>query len=145
MFADPFSAVMALILLAFVGTLAVFFRIWRELDGVRRSLNDIRESLQYYSVDAAQQNRELATLVRELRGLTGQQEGSDCLGELLEKGLPNLVDTPFQNAQNVQKGLKGSALPDISAPAAGPAFGGHEEEDDFLRRFEAGSGKGYSS
>lgn len=144
MFSDPFSAVMALILLAFVGTLAVFFRIWRELDGVRRSLNDIRESLQYYSVDAAQQNRELASLVRELRGLAGAQEQqeSDNLGDLLDRGLPNLVDA---SSQKDQKGLKGSLLPDLSAPAAVAAFGGHAEEDDFLRRFEAGAGKGHSS
>lgn len=135
---------MALILLAFVGTLAVFFRIWRELDGVRRSLNDIRESLQYYSVDAAQQNRELAGLVRELRGLVGPQEQqeSNNLGELLDRGLPNLVAA---SSQKDQKGLKGSALPDLSAPAAGQVFGGHAEEEDFLRRFEAGSGKGSSS
>lgn len=135
---------MALILLAFVGTLAVFFRLWRELDGVRRSLNDIRESLQYYSVDATQQNRELVSLIRELRGLAGAQEhqGTSDLGELLDRGLPNLVGASSQAAQ---KGLKGSTLPDLSAPAAPPAFGGREEEDDFLRRFEAGAGKGSSS
>ena len=94
MFSDPFTAVMALILLAFIGTLAVFLRIWRELDSLRAILADIRDSLQLYAVDAAQQNRELASIVRDLRVVTGTHQASTqadtCLGELLERGIPNL-------------------------------------------------------
>lgn len=95
MFSDPFTAVMALILLAFIGTLAVFLRIWRELDHVRTILRDIRESLQFYAVDIAQQNRDLARIVRELRGMSAGRDERDpaneCLSELLERGLPNIA------------------------------------------------------
>ena len=128
---------MALILLAFIGTLAIFFRIWRELDGVRRSIGEIRESLQYYAVEAGQQNRDLANLVRELRSLTGTAEreapgsGDDSLGELLEKGLPNLMDASASAGGNC-----------INRPL--PPLHDREEED-FLRRFETGPGKGASS
>lgn len=128
MFADPFTAVMALILLAFIGTLAVFFRIGRELESLRRALGDIRESLQYYAVDGAQQNRDLAALIRELRGLSPRQGGTapeENLGDLLEKGLPNLVDDPLVG----RAGRK-----------AAPVFGGKAEEEDFLSRFESGPG-----
>lgn len=123
---------MALILLAFIGTIAIFFRIWRELDAIRRSLGDIRESLQYYAVDSAQQNRDLASLVKELRGLASSQgapahdPANDCLGTLLEKGLPNLVDAPSAGMAH-ESGY--SARFDAG------------EEDDFLRRFEPVSGK----
>ncbi len=119
---------MALILLAFIGTLAVFFRLWRELDGLRRSLGDIREMLQYVSVDASQQNRELANLARDLRALTNPQDAAngaaanDSLGELLEKGLPNLVG----GAQTTEQAARYSMGPRDAA----------REEEDFLRRFE---------
>lgn len=130
MFSDPFSAVMALVLLAFIGTLAVFFRIWKELDGLRGTLEDIRKSMQYYAVDAAQQNRDLAGLIRETRGGAAQAEvgtGDVSLGELLEKGLPNLAETP----------LAKSSLPDIAPNIRSSG----DEEADFLRRFERVSGK----
>lgn len=117
MFSDPFTAIMALILLAFIGTLAVFFRIWRELDGVRASLRELRETVQLYAVDAAQQNRDLATLVRDPRGMRAGQggeaspAGGDCLGDLLERGLPNLT---------------------VAAPDHGAAAG---NDDDVFRSF----------
>lgn len=147
MFADPFSAVMALILLAFVGTLAVFFRIWRELDGLRRSIDDIRKNVQYYAVDAAQQNRDLAGLIRESRNPADQPgTGGDCLGELLEKGLPNLAPefsaaplSPHLAAPQVSAASPVSrGLPDLAPRNAEPL----NEEEDFLRRFEDVSGKG---
>ncbi|SBV95129.1 hypothetical protein KL86DPRO_10817 [uncultured delta proteobacterium] len=158
MFADPFSAVMALILLAFIGTLAIFFRIWRELDALRRTLGDIRESLQYYAVDVAQQNRELANLAGELRGVTASRAASreasqdaqstvtrdpadDCLGALLEKGLPNLVDNPS---------LGGGKPAYDFAPGSRTAFAEKaafidKDEEDFLRRFGTGPEKGPAS
>ncbi|MCC8194674.1 MAG: hypothetical protein LIP28_08530 [Deltaproteobacteria bacterium] len=128
---------MALILLAFAGTLAIFFRIWRELDAIRRSLGDLRESLQYYAVDAAQQNRDLANLVEDLRdraapeGPATPAPVADNLGALLEKGLPNLMEAASFEEEAV----------------AGPAhseslrFGAEEEEKDFLRRLEPGMRK----
>ena len=136
MFSDPFSAVMALILLAFIGTIAIFFRIWRELDALRRMLGDIRESLQYYAVDSAQQNRDLASLVKELRGLAPQQdaparEPAD-LGTLLEKGLPSLMEN--------------SSIA-VSRPTHESGYSRNfsdGDEEDFLRRFETGPGKGAS-
>ena len=125
MFADPFTAVMALILLAFIGTLAVFFRIGRELESLRRALGDIRESLQYYAVDAAQQNRDLAVLIRELRGQASKRDGTDrqgedSLGDLLEKGLPHLAADPLVG----RAGRNGK-----------PVLAENAEEEDFLRRF----------
>ena len=98
MFSDPFTAVMALILLAFAGTLAVFLRIWRELDHLHKAVRDIKDHLQFYAVDSAQQNRDLANIVRELRSTAATKNNSapdsasECLGELLEKGLPNLIE-----------------------------------------------------
>lgn len=131
MFSDPFSAVMALVILAFAGTLAVFFRIWRELDAVRRSLAEVRESLQYLAVDAAQQNRDLVGMIRDLRsGERAADPAGDCLGELLEKGIPNLMDAP----------KPGSTLKSVPPLSLGDA-----EENDFLRRFEPVPGKGATS
>lgn len=131
MFSDPFSAVMAVVILAFVGILAVFFRIWRELDSVRRSLTEVRESLQYLAVDAAQQNRDLAGMIRDLRsGECAAAPADDCLGELLEKGIPNLMGTP-----KLEPALK--SVPPLSL--------GDAEENDFLRRFEPAPGKGATS
>lgn len=149
---------MALILLAFIGTLAIFFRIWRELDAMRRALGDIRESLQYYAVDVAQQNRELANLVGELRGLTeskaesrGASQGTrgtvtrdpadESLGALLDKGLPNLVDNPVLGG--------GKPAYDFDRPS-GTAFAGKtafadKDEEDFLRRFGTGPERGPAS
>lgn len=120
---------MALILLAFVGNLAIFFRIWRELDGVRRSLDEVRTNQQYYAVDAAQQNRDLAALIRELRNgaRQGADSGGDCLGELLERGISNLSPAPSA----------GRILPDIVSGAGIP-----DEDEDFLRRFEKERSKG---
>ena len=135
MFSDPFSAIMALILLAFVGTLAIFFRIWRELDAVRRSLADIRESLQYNAMDIAQQNRELMHISAELRrlaspeGAVGNASVCDNLGTLLERGLPNLMD----NRVSVGEGG--------SISRATLSFGGVDEDNDFLRRLEVGPEK----
>lgn len=96
MFSDPITAVMALILLAFAGTLAVFLRIWRELDLLHKAVREIKDHLQFYAVDSAQQNRDLANIVRELRGVMAKNSAepdpaAECLGELLEKGLPNLA------------------------------------------------------
>lgn len=128
MFSDPFSAVMALVILAFVGTLAVFFRIWRELDAVRRSLAEVREALQYLAVDAAQQNRDLAGMIRDLRsGERAPDPADDCLGKLLERGIPNLMDAPKSE----------SALKSVPPLSLGDA-----EENDFLRRLEPVPGKG---
>ena len=132
MFENPFTAVMALIILAFVGTLAVFFRISRELVALRRALGDIRESLQYYIVDAAQQNRDLESLVRELRILSAKRDAAskeheDNLVDLLEKGLPNLI---------------ADAKPGKCAEDDGQFFGGKAEEGDIFRRLEGGSVKG---
>lgn len=137
---------MALILLAFVGTLAIFFRIWRELDSVRRALDDVRKSLQYYAVDAAQQNRDLAVLIREQRSGDRQETdaGDDCLGELLERGIPNLSASPsddFSPADPDPASSGGSSLPDI---ASGTGML-DDEEEDFFRRFEKGPGKGFAS
>ena len=129
---------MALILLAFVGTIAIFFRIWRELDALRRMLGDIRDSLQYYAVDSAQQNRDLANLVSELRGLTAAQgapsrgPADENLGTLLEKGLPNLMENPSIAASRP-----------VHETGYSPDFN-DRDEDDFLRRFETGPGKGAS-
>jgi hypothetical protein len=126
---------MALILLAFVGTLTIFFRIWRELDAVRRALGDIRESLQYNAMDIAQQNRELMHLSAELRRLAatdggvGSAPASDNLGTLLERGLPNLMD-------NRVSGGEGASTSHTTLP-----FGRVDEDDDFLRRLEAGPEK----
>jgi hypothetical protein len=96
MFSDPFTAVMALIILAFIGTLAVFLRIWRELDSLRASIRELKDSMQFYAVDASQQNRDLAAALLDLRAnadASAKPEngaGETCLGDLLEKGLPNL-------------------------------------------------------
>lgn len=131
MFADPFSAVMALILLAFIGTLAVFFRIWRELDALRRALGTIQESLQYHIEDMDQQNQELVALINEWRGVRTADHGpareaaTENLGALLEKGLPNLVGNPT---------FGGVSIYDSDHPSApSPA---DKDEDDFLRRLE---------
>ena len=134
MFENPFTAVMALIILAFVGTLAVFFRISRELTALRRALGDVRESLQYYIVDAAQQNRDLESLVRELRSLSAKQDAAskeheENLTDLLERGIPNLM---------------ADVKLDRDGQDDGHAFGGRVEEEDFLRRFEAGPRKNSS-
>lgn len=92
MFFDQFTAVMALIILAFIGTLAVFFRIWRELEALREHMADIRESFRLYAVDMAQQNRDLASAVRDLRAMAGRRDADDeALGGLLERGLPDLA------------------------------------------------------
>lgn len=137
MFADPFSAVMALILLAFVGTLAIFFRIWRELDALRRALGEVRESLQYSVAEVDQQNHELANLAGEIRRLTASQPAAarepaaDNLGTLLEKGLPNLVG-------NTVFGGKAAYGPEHSSA---PAFPDREEED-FFRRLKSGPEEG---
>ena len=136
MFSDPFSAIMALILLAFIGTLAIFFRIWRELDAVRRSLGDIRETLQYYLIDVARQNRDLAGSVAELRlsgaeGATKPASAEENIGTLLEKGLPNLMPSSSLDDEVV--------APPV--PSVTLTFGSADEEDEFLRRFETGHGK----
>lgn len=128
MFSDPFTAVMALILLAFIGTLAVFLRIWRELDSLRASIRELKDSMQFYAVDASQQNRDLAVALRDLRanaespakGETRKDEA--CLGELLEKGLPNLMG-----------GAEESSEPRIAFAST------HQQEDeDLIRRLGDG-------
>lgn len=97
MFSDPFTAVMALILLAFIGTLAVFLRIWRELDSLRTSIRELKDTIQFDALDVSRQNCELADALRELRtGVSTSARAEDgaretCLGELLERGLPNLT------------------------------------------------------
>ena len=88
MFSNPFTAVMALILLAFIGTLVIFFCVWRELDALRRTVQDMRSSMQFVALDMEQHTRDLAAILRELRQLTGGDAAD--LGALLEKGLPNL-------------------------------------------------------
>ena len=88
MFSNPFTAVMALILLAFVGTLIIFFCIWRELDALRRTVQDMRSSMQFVALDMEQHTRDLAAILRELRQLT--DNGNVDLGVMLENGLPNL-------------------------------------------------------
>lgn len=111
---------MALILLAFIGTLAVFLRVWRELEALRASVRELKDSLQFYAVDAAQQNRDMAAAFREGRGsedAPGKKSArpeEDCLSHLLEYGLPNLLD--------------GGA----SASPATPS--GHEEDENRIRR-----------
>lgn len=98
MFSDPFTAVMALILLAFIGTLAVFLRIWRELDSLRASLRELKDTIQFDAIDVSRQHYEIAAALRELRAGAGTpakaEDGAHetCLGELLEKGLPKLID-----------------------------------------------------
>lgn len=131
---------MALILLAFVGTLAMFFRIWRELDGLRRALDDVRKNVQYYAVDAAQQNRDLAALIRE-RGGDRQDayKGGDCLGELLERGIPNLSTASSPSAPLSSAPSGGSSLPDIASGT------GMLDDEDFFRRFEKRPDKGHAS
>lgn len=127
MFSDPFSAVMALVILSFVGLLAVFLRIWRELDAVRRSLAEARETLQYLAVDIAQQNRDLIVMIRGLRsGEQGAAPGNDSLGELLEKGIPNLV---------------GSGKSDPAVRNVPPLALGNAKEDEFFRRLETSPDK----
>jgi len=152
MFSDPFTAVMALILLAFIGTLAIFFRIWRELDALRAALRDIRESLRFYAVDSAQQNRDLAAIIRELRSMAAAQngetqpEGGDCLGELLERGLPNLV-LAEGNVKPESLAVKSAFSRHAPAPGHGKlSFGhgepasGHSDDDDLIRRLGNGLG-----
>ena len=95
MFSDPFTAVMALILLAFVGTLAVFLRLWSELGVLRNSLKDVRDTMRLCSLDLERQNQDIAAILRELRGLAGEKNGTlhtvdSSLSDLLERGLPNL-------------------------------------------------------
>ncbi|CAK7035617.1 MAG: hypothetical protein DELT_00550 [Desulfovibrio sp.] len=130
MFSDPFTAIMALVLLAFIGTLAVFLRIWRELDSLRASIRELKDNTQFYAVDLAQQNRDLAVAIRDLRAAsdTGQapQERADeaCLGDLLEKGLPNLV---------------GNTAP-VPMPRISLGGSTHEEDEDLIRRLGAGLG-----
>lgn len=152
MFSDPFTAVMALILLAFIGTLAIFFRIWRELDALRAALRDIRESLRFYAVDSAQQNRDLAAIIRELRSMTAaqggeaQREGDDCLGELLERGLPNLALLE-ENVKPESLSVKPASSHHALAPGSGklslgyggPASG-RSDDDDLIRRLGNGLG-----
>lgn len=129
MFGNPFTAVMALILLAFVGTLAVFLRIWRELESVRRALDEVRESLQFYAVDAAQQNRDLTALARELRDSLPRDAANPgepkdaCLGELLERGIPNLLDEKSQGT-------------------GGPDYGRTPASADYRTGYEAGQDSG---
>lgn len=121
MFSDPFTAVMALILLAFIGTLAVFLRIWRELDQLHRAVRDIKEHMRFSAADIEQQNRDIANIARELRSLApagggGERDtAGECLGELLEKGLPNLAPGNAPNAY----------APDETAP---------DDEDTLFRR-----------
>ena len=128
---------MALILLSFVGTLAIFFRIWRELDAVRRALGEIRESLQYNAMDIAQQNRELTQLAGELRrfagtdGAAGHDPANENLGTLLDKGLPNLMHS--------RAPLEG--MPSAPASRLTLTLGAEDEEDDLLRRLETGPRK----
>ncbi len=128
---------MALILLAFIGTLAIFFRIWRELDGLRRALDEIRDHAHYAMADADQQHRELVNLVCASQGVTAPQPApardpaGDNLGTLLEKGLPNLVGNPAFG------GMPSRDFRHLSAPAAAD-----REEEDFLRRLQTGPGDG---
>ncbi|GHV53167.1 hypothetical protein FACS1894206_03310 [Deltaproteobacteria bacterium] len=124
MFSDPFTAVMALILLGFAGTLAAFLWIGREMDLLRKSLRDVQSAIQLYAVDSAQRNQDLASLIHELRGGSLQNENTDAagssLGDLLERGLPNLV---------------GLHAPSCTANTALRA-----DEDDLLQRLESGPG-----
>lgn len=128
MFSDPFTAIMALILLAFIGTLAVFLRIWRELDSLRASIRELKDGMQFYAVDASQQNRDLAAALRELRAngeLPAKAEnraGEACLGELLEKGLPNLMGDTEERPE----------------PRITLASSRQEEDEDLIRRLGDG-------
>lgn len=96
MFSDPFTSLMAVVLLAFTGLLGVFFYLWRELDSMRAALYEIQDALHLYSAEAEQQSRDIAALLREVRG-HGGNAASDVApapdketGELLELGLPKL-------------------------------------------------------
>lgn len=133
MFSDPFTAVMALIILAFIGTLAVFFRIWRECDSLRASIRELKDTMRLYAVEASQQNQDLAAALRELRaGVIASPKPEECpdeacLGALLEKGLPNIMG--------------GSArFPEPRADT--PASAAHREDEDLIRRLGDGLDKG---
>jgi hypothetical protein len=135
MFSDPFTAVMALILLAFAGTLAVFLRIWRELEAIKLTLRGLRENLHLHILDAEGQNRDITAILQELRRLSGEKADSPaaadaCLGELLERGLPSL------QAQASPTALFGG-FPREKAGGLPPG-----DDEDLLRRLGNGLGTG---
>ncbi len=95
MFADPFTAIMALVVLSFAGTLVLFVFLLRSLDALRRSVHETRGNLQMRLSDTEHQLNDLVAAVRKLASAKGgapaPERGSSAdLGEMLEKGLCNL-------------------------------------------------------
>ncbi len=95
MFADPFTAIMALVVLNFAGMLVLFLFILRSLDAVQRAVHEARGSLQLRIADTEHQLNDLAAAIREL---SGSKENSSAipaetqadLGAMLEQGVPKL-------------------------------------------------------
>ncbi len=92
MFSDPFTAVMVLVVLNFAGVLALFLFILRSLEATQRAIHDARANVQLRMADMEQQVNDMAAALRELAAAprtAGVKDPAD-LGEILEKGLPNL-------------------------------------------------------
>ena len=120
MFSNPFTAVMALILLAFIGTLVIFFCIWREIDALRRNMQDMRSNMQFAILDMEQQSRDHAVILRELRQLTGNDAD---LGEMLEKGIGNLEERFIPKSGEAASYGAGSSYPYPDLPSMAENFG----------------------
>ena len=106
MFADSFSALMALIILNFAGMLVMFLFLLRSMDAVQRGIHDLRAQMQLRMTDCEHQIAELNFTLRKREG--GQLPENDPLPPLLrnDDDLREMLET---SAARLQKS-RGSSL-----------------------------------
>ena len=76
MFSDSFSAIMALVVMNFAGTLIMFLFMLRSLEATQKSISDLKANMQMRLVDIEQRMAELSFVMQNMASHTANSAAS---------------------------------------------------------------------
>jgi hypothetical protein len=125
MFADPFAAVMVLVILSFTGMLLMFVFGLRTFDVLQKTLNELKAQLSVDAADLDQRLREIEDALRKIES-SRPAETDDDLGRLLEKAAANKTAGAWMPPAAARPATTPLILDSLPPGAEAPAEGGQE-------------------